>query len=465
MSNPAIVLMTDPSRCNLGDVQYLVQALLEMQQMGQHAIPQAFCDHPEAAGAFIDAYAHAYPQLVLEDREIPTPDHLHSLISTGQIGGLGRPAELAPSRDLQPPAEPNGTNGLPIVMLTLGSSQALLDALQQAPAIRESIRLIDVGQERADALPLAIADAVATRGLDGEPWEHERSRTERPELDEIPGASKADFASLALHDDQMSLDVVETAEMSSSEPAYDQGDEHEPDPVEPPAAAAKPAPAAVDERPGSASPDEGPASATATATATEPASEPASQPVTSRPSDSDPDEPEAQSSEPEAQAPDEPADQGEGSPPAGHAADKGAGKGADKEAGKDIDKEVDAVKDAGKAARDQDDDVHYPPVGSLIAGADVLYPALDQDGAHGALRELASVLLDDGIFDPDLASGFIEAPRGEGMPAPARQDAIVAVRSGDKAVTLEDAYGAGDQESEDQLADAHVARPLHDSDL
>ena len=91
MSNPAIVLMTDPSRCSLGDVHHLVQALLEIQQMGQHAIPQAFCDHPEAAGDFIDAYTNAYPQLVLEDRGIPTPDHLHSLISNGQIGAA-RPA-------------------------------------------------------------------------------------------------------------------------------------------------------------------------------------------------------------------------------------------------------------------------------------------------------------------------------------------------------------------------------------
>ena len=89
MSNPAIVLMTDPSRCSLGDVHHLVQALLEMQQMGQHAIPQAFCDHPEAAGDFVDAYTNAYPQLVLEDRGIPTPDHLHSLISNGQIGPIG----------------------------------------------------------------------------------------------------------------------------------------------------------------------------------------------------------------------------------------------------------------------------------------------------------------------------------------------------------------------------------------
>jgi hypothetical protein len=474
MSNPAIVLMTDPSQCSLGDVHHLVQALAEIQQMGEHAIPQAFCDHPEAAGDFIDAYALAYPQLVLEDREIPTPDHLHSLISTGQVGGLGRPPEPATSDDLQPPAEPNGANVFPIVMLTLGSSQALLDALQQSPTMRESIRLIDIGQEKDDALSVSIADAVVIRGLDGEPWQHARAGMDRLELDDISGAAKADLTSLALHDDQMSLDVVETAEVSSRESsAYDHGGAHVPGPVVPPAAAVKPAPAAVDVRAGSASPDNSLGSTTATEPASETASQPASQPVASRSSDSDLVEPgDSEPVEPEAQAPDEPADEGEGQvgqSPEGRGPDKEAGKdldnGAGKGAGKDVDKDVDAVKKAGQVARDQDDDVHYPPVGSLIAGADVLYPALDQDGAHGALRELASVLLDDGIFDPEQASDFIEAQRGEGLPAPARQEANFAVRSGDKLVTIEDVYGAGDQESEDQLADSHVARPLHDSDL
>jgi hypothetical protein len=469
MSNPAIVLMTDPSQCSLGDVHHLVQALAEIQQMGEHAIPQAFCDHPEAAGDFIDAYAHAYPQLVLEDREIPTPDHLHSLISTGQVGGLGRPPELAASDDLQPPAEPNGANGFPIVMLTLGSSQALLDALQQSPTMRESIRLIDIGQEKDDPLSVSIADAVAIRGLDGEPWQHARADMDRLELDDIPGAAKTDLTSLALHDDQMSLDVVETAEVSSREPsAYDHG-AHVPGPVEPPAAAAKSAPAAVDERAGSASPDNSLGSTTATEPASEPASQPASQPVASRSSDSALVEPgDSEPVEPEAQAPEEAADEGEGQvgrSPEGPGPDKQPGKDPDKGAGKDVDKDVDAVKKVGQLARDQDDDVHYPPVGSLIAGADVLYPALDQDGAHGALRELASVLLDDGIFDPEQASDFIEAQRGEGLPAPARQEAIIAVRSGDKGATLEDSYGAGEQESEDQLAESNVVRPLHDSDL
>jgi hypothetical protein len=469
MSNPAIVLMTDPSRCSLGDVHHLVQALLEMQQMGQHAIPQAFCDHPEAAGDFVDAYAHAYPQLVLEDREIPTPDHLHSLISSGQVGALGRAPELAPFDDLRPPAEQNGANGPPIVMLTLGSSQVLLDALQQAPAIRESIRLIDVGQERADTLSATIADAVAIRGLDGEPSQHARSDMDRVELDDIAGAAKVGLTGLALHDDQMSLDVVETAEVSSRESSYDQGGEQQPDAFEPPAVP-QPAPVAAAIPPAPLLPDASLAGTTASEPASEPVSPPASQPVAARSTDTVPVEPEAQApvdvvdegegigQSPEAQPPDE----APGKEP-GKVADKG--KNIDKGQGKDIDKGVDAADDAAKVARDQDDDVQYPPVGTLIAGADVFYPALDQDGGHGALRELLSVLLDDGIFDAEQASDFIEAQRGEGLPVPARQEAISAHRSDDKAATFEDAYGAGEQDHDDQLDDSHVVRPLHDSDL
>lgn len=465
MSNPAIVLMTDPSRCNLGDVHYLVQALLEMQQMGQHAIPQAFCDHPEAAKDFIDAYAHAYPQLVLEDREIPTPDDLQSLISSGQIGALGRPPEPMPTGDLPPSAETSGANVFPIVVLTLGGSQVLLDALQQSPTMRDSIRLIDVGPERADPLSLSIANAVAIRGLDGEPLQHARSGMDRLELDDIPGAWKADSTSLALPDDQMSLEVVETVDVSRGErSAYGQDGEQEPASLVPPAAVPQPAPAAVDDRAGSALPNDGLAGATAAEAVSEPASQPASQPVAWA-SDSDLVEVGGiEPVEPAARAPDETADKGEGQvggSPEGRGPGKGAGKDIDEGPGKDVDKEVDAVKEVGRLTRDQDDDVHYPPVGSLIAGADVLYPMLDQGAAHAVLHELASVLLDDGMFDADQASDFIAPHRGEGLPGPARQEAIVAGRQGDKVVTFEDVYG--EQESED-LADTST-RPLHDSDL
>jgi len=50
------------------------------------------------------------------------------------------------------------------------------------------------------------------------------------------------------------------------------------------------------------------------------------------------------------------------------------------------------------------------------------------------------------------------------VPVPARQEPPFDVRQGDHVVVLEEHYGAGEQDSEDQLADA-IARPLHDSDL
>jgi hypothetical protein len=477
MSNPAIVLMTDPSRCSLGDVHHLVQALVEIQQMGEHAMPQAFCDHPAAAREFIDAYANAYPQLVLEDREIPTPGHLHSLVTNGQIGPLGRPPEFTPPDELLRPVEQNGANGFPIVVLTLGNSQVLLDALQQSPTMRESIRLIEVGEERADALSVSIADAVAARGLDGEAWEHDRSGTELPVLDDIAGATKTDVVSVALHDDQMNLDVVETADTSSSDPsAYQHDVEPEPAPAEPPAAAIQPAPVAVAEP---AAEPALPGDSLAGATAVEPALETAPPAVTTWPSDTEPAEqviePAEPVAEPEAQAPDDTANEGDGQdpPPSEDSAadddapeDDDIPEDDDPVADRDApDKKGDAAGNAAPHARDQDDDVYYPAVGSLIAGADVLYPALDDDSAHGALHELAAVLLDDGFVDADLAAELLAPYQNDGPLVSAWHEAIAAVRSSDNVVTLEDLQAAYEQESEDALADAGGARPLHDSDL
>jgi len=118
---------------------------------------------------------------------------------------------------------------------------------------------------------------------------------------------------------------------------------------------------------------------------------------------------------------------------------------------------------AGKGATEQDD-VEYPPVGSLAAGGDVLYPAHDRDDPRGALRELANVLLDEGMFDPELSADLAEAQRGESVPAPVRHEAPLAVRQDGRVELFEEAHGVGEQDGEDQLADA-VARPLHDSDL
>jgi hypothetical protein len=450
-----------------------------MQQMGQHATPQAFCDHPAAASEFVDAYVHAYPELVLEAPEIPTPSHLHTLITTGQIGALGRPPELALPDEMPRPFEQNGTNAFPIVVLTLGNSQVLLDALRQSPTMRESVRLIDVRQDETDAAPVSIADAVAIRGLDGEPLDDDQSGTERRELDDVAGASKKDFTSLALHDDQMNLDVVETADVASRDPSeYEQAAEREAGPIAPSAASVQPAPLVAAEPVAEPTLPEG---SLATTTAAEPVLETAPEPVAAWPSNTDLIESITPPVELEVQPADDSATEGDAQDeqPAsdGAAEDPDLPEHDDAAEDDDVAEDDDAAEhgDApdkkgdvvGKAARarDEDDDVYYPAVGSLIAAADVLYPAVDSGEEHGTLRELAAALLDDGILDPDLASEFLVAHQDEGSPVSARQEAILTFRSSDNVVTIEDLHGAFDQDSDDALADSIAARPLHDSDL
>jgi hypothetical protein len=453
MSNPAIVLMTDPSRCSLGDAHYLLQALLEMRQMGGQAMPQAFCDHPAAARDFIAAYAHAYPQLVLQGQEIPTPDHLSSLMAAGQIGALARPPESGPNPALGAtrPAEQNG-NGFPIVVLTLGTSQVLMDALQQSPGMNDSIRLIDIVPDGADSSPVSIADAVAIRGLEGDSWEHDGSAAEQAELDDIGGTEAGDPASLASQHDPMNLDVVETEEAPASARAtYEQDQEQEP-------AASEATPAAQAAEPAVAEPpvtlqDDGPTGPA------EPALEVASPAETSWSGDTAPVELDEQSV-----VADTPPPEGEAVEVTG---DEQSEQSASSQDGGD-DEEGDVGQDDEEVVRrddNDDDDVEYPPVGSLIAGADVLYDAVDQSGPHGALHELAAVILDDGIVDLDLASDALVAHQDEPPPAPASQEEILAVRSADNVVTIEDLYGSLDPEGEDSLADSGTAPHVHDSDL
>ncbi len=463
MSNPAIVLMTDPSRCSLGDVHYLVQALLEMRQMGEDATSQAFCDHPAAAKDFIAAYAHAYPQLVLEDREIPTPDHLESLIATGQIGALGRPTDLASLGGMPRPAEQNGMSGFPIVVLTLGSAPALIDALQQSPVMKDSIRLIDIVPDGADA-PVSVAEAVAVHGLEGGSWEHEGG--DRPQLDEVGGASTTDSGSLALHDDRMSLDVVEAAK-TPDDAATTAYQNVEPETGAGPPSSATAQPELAGATPQAAAPALPEDSYQASATV-EPAPQAAPPVDTAWSSGVKPVEPTPTDATDElaAQEPKQEPDQG---------ADPDGG---EQQGQQDQDKPV----QSGKPVQDADhheqhapapdhDDVYYPPVGSLVEGADVLYPALDQaaaqgqDGAFGVLRELAAAMLDDGMVDPDL-TGQMLAQQDDLLPPAARHDEIPTFHSDSHhAVTIEDLYGSFDHDSDDPLADDALAPPPHDSDL
>ena len=264
----------------------------------------------------------------------------------------------------------------------------------RAPAIRESIRLIDVGPERTDALSVSIADAVAIRGLDGEPSQQDASGAWIAwSWTTSPAPPRPDLTSLALHDDQMSLDVVETAERrrAASRRRTTRSASTCPARSQPPAARAS--------RHRPPSPRRQHRCCRTTAWAAPPPSSPRSSRQASRrarpspPSSSDSDLVEPDDSEPvepEAQAPVDAADEGEG--PVGQAPEDS-----------DPDEDSDARQGAsarqrtrqgrrrrGRRLRRSDSlrgirmtTSHYPPVGTLIAGADVFYPALDQDDAHG----------------------------------------------------------------------------------
>jgi hypothetical protein len=290
----------------------------------------------------------------------------------------------------------------------------------------------------------------------------------------------------------MNLDVVETAAAPHAALAMpDQDAEHGPvanaAPIPtPPAPPPPPAPVTTVEP---SLPDTAPAVA-----ATEPASEAQSQTATPWPTTPLPIEAILPSPEPEAQAPDDTGSTGDdeveqpsaeapesGDGPKGHGGGKGkpGDKGhavadhADDRNGADDDGEVAAKGHASPhAARSASDDrdVSYPPVGSLLASADVLYPEHDRGATQGALRELAAVLLDDGIIDhglldADAASDAPPAHQDRGIPAPAHQEPIPTVHEGNDVAMIGDFHGGFDQDGDDALVDSSGTLPPHNADL
>ena len=444
MSNPAIVLMTDPSRCTLGDVHHLMQALLEMQQMGPLAAPQAFCDHPAAARDFLEAYTHAYPNLVLQDRAIPTPDHLQNLITSGQIGHFAQSSEPNPLADPTRTAEPNASSTFPVVVLALGNSQALLDALQQSPVMKENVRLIDIVPD--GVVPMSIADAVALQGLEEEAWE-QGEHDEVAHLDEIGGVSTTDPAGLALNEEPMSLDVVETVKTAVSEPpAYDQGGQENPGDAAPSAKPAEPESKVVEQPSDTLSPEEGHEAETPS----ELALESTVQEEVVWPTEEEDAELVAQPAEDLIEEPVEEPDSDEV-----QGGDDGDGP-----------EEPDGQGAKGDGF-DSDGDVLYPQVGTLVASADVMYPSLAESEAEGGglgpLQELAAVLLDDGTFDPELALRLADLQQGPSGTAVA-QDVILTRSASDNVIHLEGLHEV-EHDGEDPFLDTALDRSSHDTDL
>jgi hypothetical protein len=172
MSNPAVVILTDPGRCQLAEAETLVQALLQVQQLNQAGVPasQALCDHPAAAMDFIDAYAKAYPALQLQTSDLPLPQHLYSMVADGRLSPL-QPVEPAEAAKLEQPAPL-----YPLYVLSLGAPEALMQALQHNSLAKSSIRVLEIAPiEQARAEPVSVAEAVAAAPLARSSWLSESS--------------------------------------------------------------------------------------------------------------------------------------------------------------------------------------------------------------------------------------------------------------------------------------------------
>jgi hypothetical protein len=178
MSNPAVVILTDPAGCQLADAETLMQALLQVQQLNEAGVPasQAFCDHPAAAMEFIEAYSKAYPALQLETAELPLPQHLYSMVTDGRLSPLP-PNFTAEAAKLE-----QGGQHSPLYVLSLGAPEALMQALQHNNLAKSSIRVLEVAPiEQVRAEPVSVAEAVAAEPLARSSWLAESSSTLQPD--------------------------------------------------------------------------------------------------------------------------------------------------------------------------------------------------------------------------------------------------------------------------------------------
>ena len=158
MTNPAVVILTDPAHCELADADALLQALLQVQQLNSAGVPasQTFCDHPAAAMEFIDAYTTAYPELQQQSSGLPLPEVLHTMVADGRFGPL-----LAPGPG--EPGEPQEASQLdPLYVLSLGAPETLIQAMQHNPMAKNNIRVLEVAPiEHPTAESVRVAEAVA----------------------------------------------------------------------------------------------------------------------------------------------------------------------------------------------------------------------------------------------------------------------------------------------------------------
>jgi hypothetical protein len=233
MSSRAVVILTEPDRCELAGADILTQAVLEIQQLNKAglAASQAFCDNPAAAMKFIEAYAKVFPELQLNGADLPPPEQLYSIVAEGRI----MPLSAVPT----PEATKSGELGqlYPLYVLSLGAPDALMQALKHNNFATSTIKVVEIAPvERPSSDGTAVADAVAHH--DRASWHAETSADLRHNEDD--GFAAADWAPgdpLKLENAEVNLDHI-GVEHKRAEAAF----ERMADETAPPIAAAHPTP-------------------------------------------------------------------------------------------------------------------------------------------------------------------------------------------------------------------------------
>jgi len=221
MTNPAVVILTDPARCELADADALLKALLEVQQLNSAGVPasQAFCDHPTAAMEFIDAYTTAYPELQQQSSGLPLPEVLHTMVADGRFGPLLAPGPVEPGK----PQEAGQV--YPLYVLSLGAPEALMQAMEQNPMASNNIRVLEVAPiEPPKPESVRVAEAVAQEPPARSSLFSESPTTLQSETEEATSLEAVqDSEPLELDSVEVNLNHIEVG-TNDHQKSYDQND-------------------------------------------------------------------------------------------------------------------------------------------------------------------------------------------------------------------------------------------------
>lgn len=205
MNGSAVIILTEPERCELAGADVLMQAVLQIQQLNKAGLApsQAFCDHPASAMKFMEAYAKAYPELQLRAADLPLPEQLYSIIADGRVMPLKAP--MTPEA-----AKPGEASQLhPLYVLSLGAPDALMRAVQHNSFAKSDIQIVEIAPlNQSDAETVSVADAVAHDGRAG--WRTETfAERDLDNDDAFASAEQAAGDSLKLDSVEVNLDHIE----------------------------------------------------------------------------------------------------------------------------------------------------------------------------------------------------------------------------------------------------------------